>query len=272
MILEAELDLDLLRSILRDEYNLVPKVLDRSTWSHSTVNYYIELESGERYIAKINPLSEERFSSLQKDIYFSNLLKDELPSQHYLRSNSGQYILKLHDRLIRVAEFISGVPPFDMNMDVFEQIIGYLKVIHAFPVSMIEMEIPQILPEVTDNRRFLHGDLTEANVLIADNKIIAVIDFEFASIGPIEWDISKSIVFCWGRMLEVEPQVVFNKALEVYSQEPSRELTKKLCLGHIETRLENNEKNREKYPNQEEWKQENEYYKGMLGRMEQITF
>lgn len=271
MKLEAEIDLDILKSILKEQYNLEPKILDRSTWSHSTVNYYIELADGDRYIAKINPISEERYETLQKDIYFSNLLRDTLPSQHYLESKSGEYILETHERLIRVAHFISGVPPFEMNMEVFGQIIKYLKIIHDFPIERIKTEIPELFPEIRQNRKFLHGDLTEANVLIAENKIIGIIDFEYACIGPVEWDISKSIVFCWGRMLDKEPQVVFNRALDVYGEGFSETLIKNFCLKHIETRIQNNEKNREKYPNQDEWGQENVYYKNMYTRMSKVT-
>ena len=271
MKLEAELKLSKVREILEESYGVTAEILERSFWSHATVGYYIKDSESNEYVLKLNLDSPEKRENLEREIYLCNFFSDRLPTQQYVATKSGEKLLIAEKRLIRLSRYMHGVPPFEMTPEIFGKIVQVLNVIHATPLESIKIDLPHVknmeecpLKENLAKDYFLHGDLTEANVLVADDEIVGVLDFELACVGPIEYDLSRSLVFCWGRMLDEKIEDLIKIIRDKYENGFSERVMLAFCVNHLEKRLEENVKNRPKYPNQNEWRQEHEYIQGML--------
>jgi len=119
----------------------------------------------------------------------------------------------------------------------------------------------------------LHGDLTESNVIVAENKVVGILDWELASIGPAEYDISKAILFCWFRMNDVPLDEkgekhtfqkvpltkVYETALAHYNAQLSVQLLQHFLVLHQKRHAEEILRNKDNYADEKWWNMEREF-------------
>lgn len=240
-----------LSKILCENYAIKPKIVDKSAWGYSSVTYYVEDESGKKYAAKTTIYSDEKKQKLDRDISLSLQLNKLVKTPNYIRDTNGQYLLKTENALIRVSDYIEGTSPFDMNMDIYVQVVELLKEIHRFPVTDLSIDLAEHEPK-SENPKLLHGDLTPSNIIVAFDVIAGVLDFEDSFIGPAEYDLSRSAVFGWFRMKNIPFQEVFDITHERYPG-ADRKLTYEFALQHSKNHLDQVVQNKNKYTDMVFW-------------------
>jgi thiamine kinase-like enzyme len=240
-----------LSKILSVNYGIKPKIVDKSAWGYSSITYYVEDEAGKKYAAKTTIYSDEKKEKLDRDISLSLQLNNFVKTPHYIRDTEGKYLIKDENILVRVSDYIEGTSPFDMNMDIYVQIVELLKDIHRFPVADLSIKLPEYEPK-TENAKLLHGDLTPSNIIVAFDVIVGVLDFEDSFIGPVEYDLSRSAVFSWFRMKDIPFQEVFDVTHEKYSG-ADRKLTFDFAMKHSKNHLDQVVQNKNKYSDMVFW-------------------
>jgi len=149
---------------------------------------------------------------------------------------------------IKINKYINGVPPFEMNLNILKEAVYILKNIHSTLAPGIKLSSPKGLSKY-ENKRFLHGDLTPSNMLVSNNRIIGILDFEHCFIGPIEWDLARCLVFSWFRMPEKTGfEEALNLIVKVYGSDlVNKKLLLKFSIRNAQTYLHNIVKHKEKY-------------------------
>jgi len=254
----------LLERILFEEYGISTDYLEVLGWGFTTTAFYIKFKNN-AYLVRLSNYSKEKLDSINKEIYISNYFNSEIPTSKYLKNKSGEYASIFKDRIFRVSEYIEGISPFDIDMDIFKQMIKILRIIHA-------SEIPNInLPEkLAENKplKFLHGDLTPSNILISYGKIVGILDFEMSLTGPVEWDLAKTTLFGWYRMPGSSFENVLTSALTFYNQiNIDTNLMIKYALEHAEEFLNNIISHKNIYHHKEDWEHDFDFAKGRLSEL-----
>lgn len=234
--------------IAGESYGIVPQVVDKSAWGYSTVAYYVESAEQKKYIVKAALFSDDKLKRAKKDTALSEILRNDFPTPVYFKNSSGEYITVTNNIILRVAKYIEGTAPFDMNLQIFEQVIEYLHRIHSFDLKKINIELPELNVPGKKNV-LLHGDLTASNIIVANNVIVGLMDFEDSLLGPAEYDLARSAVFCWFRFKETPFQTIF----DVAKKELDSKLFLNFCLQHAENHLNQVIKNKSKYDDDVFW-------------------
>ena len=253
-------------------YGLETEILEEkpSSWGYSTSCYYLKAKDGD-YAVSISRHSVKKSALIDKDIYISNLLKSVIPTPAYLQTNNkSNYIVK-NAHIIKINEYINGVPPFEMNLIILKEAVNILKNIHSTLAPGIKLSSPKGLSKY-EKKKFLHGDLTPSNILVSNNKIIGILDFEHCFIGPIEWDLARCLVFSWFRMYEkVTFEETLNLVLEVYGSDlVNKKLLLEFSIKNAQTYLHNIIKHKYKYEDKEWFKIECDFAKEKLKHIKTI--
>lgn len=220
-----------LTQFVKQSYQVDIKYLEVLSWGYHTTAMYLKSSDDKEYLLKLADWSEEKEAGVRKDIELSDLLGDTVPTPRYIKNLNGDYICRFEDKIIRLSHYISGLAPLNMSYDILEQIVDLLKKIHAFSVKNIpanlnmQMDardiVKQAVIQPTELKKpvLLHGDLTPHNVLVSYDKLVAVMDFELATIGPREYDLARTAVFCWNYMPNESFTDVACSVLEKYSND-----------------------------------------------------
>lgn len=244
---------DKLQAILEAEYKITPQILEKSAWGYNTVAYYVQQDAKE-YVAKVTPFTESRSAGCQKDVRLSALFSSVLPTPVYLKNTNGEYLTLSSGLIVRVASYLRGTSPFEMTLPVYRQLLKYLEVLHKIPVTELWSDLKDLnLPVLEDTRIVLHGDLTPSNVIVADNSIVGVLDFEDSLLGPVEYDLARSAVFCWFRMKEAGFKFVFDYTLQEYSGLVDKMKLLNYCVQHAQNHVSQVVNNKEKYDDAVFW-------------------
>lgn len=245
-----------LAACIEENYGIIPVFTNTISWGYQTTAVYIET-SGAKYIAKLTIPSEERISALAKDISVSAILNKALPTPVYLKNKRTNYLTNFQEYVMRMQYFIEGMPPFDMNDDILRQMIEAMKIIHVQDAAGIHLS-KHANPK--NEYKFLHGDLTPSNVLVSYGKLSGILDFDLAALGPVEWDISRTAVFCWFRMQDMSFKEVLRQAVEFYGAKSLREdLLLEYAKTHVNSHAENIFLHKDNYRDLNEWAKEYEF-------------
>jgi Ser/Thr protein kinase RdoA (MazF antagonist) len=260
-----------LTEILKTHYGINPFIIDKSAWGYNSIAYYVQDKNKKQYMAKTTNYSHENEIKAKRDVYFSTSLKGWLPTSTYLKNNEGNYILRIDGKILRVAHYIEGTAPFDMNMEVFEQVIHYLTVIHNIPIDSLDLEIPTLPIDDINNQRFLHGDLTASNIIVGDNKIRGVLDFEESCLGPVEYDLARSAVFCWFRMSKTKFTDVVKAMLDKYKGAVNKGLFMENSVRHAQNHLDKVIEHKGNYTDTVFWNDDYNFSKNALEEIRSST-
>ncbi len=239
-----------LENLIEQNYGIKTDFLDIMGWGYTTTAFYIKTKAKD-YIARVSAFSPEKDKSIKKEVFLSNKLHKVLPTVTYVANKNGSDVTYFDNSILRISEHVQGLLPFSMDFDIFTQAILFLKLIHSQKVAGFPLETYT----TTKNPVFLHGDLTPSNFLVSYGKICGILDFEMAMLGPAEWDLSRTSVFCWFRMDNVRFDKVVAHALAVYNKpDINFKLLFELSKKHLITHLENIEKHKNTYHTLQEWK------------------
>ena len=149
-----------------------------------------------------------------------------------------------------------------MNFDILEQMVKILKKMHPIDIAGVAWRFGIASPPTTDHRNdvLLHGDLTPHNVLVSFGKIVAVMDFELAFVGPLEWDLARTAFFSWNYMKNISFEQVAQFVLEKYANDSiNSDLFYKYVVENAQKHLDSVEKHRNDYDHQEDWDKDNNF-------------
>ena len=258
--------------LLKTSFGLETEYLGKkpSWWGYSTSCYYLKAKNGE-YVVSISKYSPNKAALVKKDIFLSNLIGLSFPTSSHLKTTKNADFIVKNGYIIKINHFISGTPPFDMNMKILKNAVKILKLIHSIQAPGIKIDSPKRL-SIYDNKKFLHGDLTPSNMLVSNNKIVCILDFEHCILGPVEWDLATCLVFSWYRMYEtISFETALKAAINYYgSKEINKSLLLKFSYEISETYLKNIVKNRLKYENKDWWNVEHEFAKKRTGYLKTL--
>lgn len=270
-----------LAEVIENEYGLKCAFTNLTSWGYTTTAYYVETNKG-NLIARLSKNTAGKIEKIEKEVKISNYLRNIIPTTHYIRNLRGCYIIHIKNECdsflknmalientyLRVSKHIEGIPPFDMNFIILEQMVKYLKIIHEQNPNIPEVKLKKYYPN-KKNQKLLHGDLTPSNVLLSYGNITGILDFEEAMIGPVEWDLSRTAVFSWFRMHDLPFKEVLKFVLEKYdNKDVSEKLTKELSKKHLEDRVENLVKNKYIHEDIKFWNEDYEFTKDMLSKID----
>ena len=263
-----------LEDFIFSEYGIKTTYSETMSWGYNTTVFYIQSDRG-NFVAKLTHPTPEKLIKINKEIALSNKLHNELPTSKYLLNKNGKWTCNYKasrnppkadkNIVFRISEYVAGTPPFDMNFDILEQAVGFLKKIHSIKISDV------VIPTYEDKNydTFLHGDLTPSNILISFGKICGIVDFEEAMYGPIEYDLSRLAVFSWFRMKENKFSEILDFITQKYDvsangESVDQKLLKKISLDHAKSHLDNTIMNKEHYENIKDWEHDCDFAQSML--------
>lgn len=227
-----------IRSILTSEYGIVPNILEKSAWGYNTVAYYAQ-EGTDKFVVKVTNNVGQALSRCQKDVRMSALLSGVLPTPVYLQNKRHDYILAMPQAIVRVAKYIDGTAPFRMTLPIYLDMLIHLRKLHEFSLGSNSSLADDLrLAVVEGGRVLLHGDLTPSNVIVFQDKVVGVLDFEDSLIGPIEYDLAKSAVFSWFRTENIAFREVFDFTLASYPADLDKEKLLSYCVAHSQNHLD----------------------------------
>ncbi len=256
-----------LKNRIREAYLLNIKTSELISWGYHTYTIYLETKSGEKLIARISKNTTEKVETLERAIKIENLLNETLPTPKYIKNIANQYITEFEDHTIRLHKHIEGTPPFDMNMEIFEQMIDVLNKIHNFSnktKGLSKLNLPVI---DTSEPVLLHGDLTPSNVIVASNKISGVLDFENVVLGPVEYDLAYMAVFSWFRFKKADFTTLSAMIKKNYYNSINVDELNDYAKLVLTRHLNNIVKHKNDYTNQEYWQNEKDYFEKMYNRL-----
>lgn len=247
---------------LKDLYQIKTQYLEVLAWGYITTSLYIKA-TDQDYIFRLSNYSPQKFKDLEREIFITQNLQKTIKTTEYVKDIHGRFLNVIDDKIIRVSKHIEGLPPFDMNFEIFKDIINMQKRIHQ---QKIDVELPQINVE-KEKLKFLHGDLTPSNVLVSYGKLVAILDFELALFGPVEYDIAKTIVFCWFRDSKKDYLEYLKVGVESYNQANiSLDLINIYAKQHLQTHLNNIISHKENYDVGAGWQSDYDFTNKMLDR------
>ena len=242
-----------------------------SSWGFGTSCYYLKSKNGE-YAIRVSKYTPRKAYLVKKDIFISNYLKQTIPTPTYLKTKRSKNFILKDRHIIKLTQYIHGIPPFDMNLTILKEAATLLKKMHSHQPPDIRLSTPKELKKY-DNKKFLHGDLTPSNMLVANDKIIGILDFEHSIFGPVEWDLAKCAVFSWFRMYENTGfEEVMKVAVEAYDSDTlNTKLLLKFSYKNARDYLRNIIKNKGKYENKDWWTTEYKFAKKMADHLKHLV-
>lgn len=257
----------LLEQALLEEYNISTDYLEVLAWGFTTTAFYIKSKSN-AYLVRLSNYSKEKLEGVNKEITLSNYFNSRIPTSKYLKNKSGGYTNIYEDRILRVSEYIEGIAPFDINTDMFKQMIEVLKIIHSSEIPNVDLPKK---PFENKPLKFLHGDLTPSNILISYGKIVGVLDFEMSLLGPVERDLAKTILFGWYRTPGSTFENVLTSALGFYNQKDvDVALMMKYTFEYAKEFLDNIISHKAIYNHKKDWEHDFDFAKRKLEILKKI--
>lgn len=260
-----------IEDIIVQEYDLEIKFLNLINWGYNTTAFYLETSIG-KLILRLSTYSEEKLQVIQKDILISELLSDVLPIPRFIKSKKGNLICVITDeqgvkRILRLSDHMEGVMPFNPDKEVIHQTATFLKKLHTqVPAEKLTLLKKSSMLEIKENAPavLVHGDLTPSNVLISHNKLVRVVDFENACIGPKEIDLARSSVFFWFRMPNFKFEEVLCMFLDAYNDEVNSDMLYDFSRAFLVEHVENVTNSKEVYESENAWNEDIKFSKQML--------
>lgn len=253
-----------LEEFIKEHYGLDTDYLENTSWGYNTTTFYLKTKQGD-YVARLGGYSTEKEENVRKDIMLTNLLRSHVPTAEYIRTKDGSYFKIFNeDKIVRVTKYIQGTPPFNMTLDVLKEAVSYLKNIHQHPVDNLDLPL-----KPGKHPKLLHGDLTPSNILISFDKIVGIVDFEMAVLGPVEWDLARCAVFGWYRMSDVAIEKALQIVAETYNDPTlDTDLLIEFAVKNAQEHLKNVKSHKEFYDNAKDWEND---LKDAKTKLETIT-
>ncbi|MBP8960700.1 aminoglycoside phosphotransferase family protein [Patescibacteria group bacterium] len=262
-----------IEEIIKENWGIQPKFSDPFSWGYSSTGIYIKDTQEREYVAMLAQNSKEKKQAMEKNIAIANSIKLSVRTPKQLKTKAGKFLIELdkievpsgksvENKLMSLGYFLSGILPFDMNLDIVGQATKVLEEIHQIPAGQINFPLEKI---ECDTPKFLHGDLTPSNMLISYGKVVAVLDFELSLIGPVEYDLARLGVFSWFRMTGVSYGKVLSQITDAYSNNNlSDEMLKEFSYLHCKMHLDNVERHKDIYETSEKYQEERLFAEKMV--------
>ncbi len=275
-----------LEELIQQNWGVNVEFSDPFSWGYTSTSIYIRTQESKEYIAMLAVDSPQKRESIKKNIEITRRLKLAVKTPEYVRTIHGEYLLLIprieiphgqdvENRILTLGKFIPGIPPFDVTNGILQQGIKLLYEIHTCGLDKNE-EIGNLLPKIKGHKQtFLHGDMTPSNLLVHNNKLTGVLDFEMALIGPVEYDISRFVIFSWFRRKEKELKEILEMVSTQYSERAksqlNRELLKTFMLLHVQKHVHNIRRHKNSYKELTKFNRDIEFAEKRLETLKQAN-
>ena len=255
-----------LEKIIEENWGITPQFTNPFSWGYSSTGIYVKDVNQKEYVGMLAENTPSKRAAMEKNFTIASKLNLSVRVPEQLKTKDGKFLLDIprieiksgkdvENKLLSLGNFLSGIPPFDMNEDITLQAVNILREIHQVNPNSLGIRLDTIECE---KPKFLHGDLTPSNILVGYGKIIAVLDFELSLIGPVEYDLARLAVFSWFRIQDSSFIVLLEKVQEEYgtegATETSMELMKEFALLHCQKHLNNVKQHKDVYETEKAYK------------------
>lgn len=264
-IKDLERDHKLIEEVVSNQWNVQTQYLENIFWGYNTSAFYIKAHNNE-YILRTTKNTVSKQKLLKIDLGLSKYLNNVVPTSMYLKTTKNKDFYMDDKRIYKLSKYIQGVPPFDMSLEIFKQAVEMLYKIHQTPPppqKTIKLKIK--------GKTLLHGDLTPSNILISHDKVVGILDFELAFLGPAEYDIARASTLSWFRLQEIPFQEFISTAEKAYEKELDRKLLLRLSKHTAEKHLANIVKYKGNYENEKMWLKDYLFAQKIVERLNKIT-
>jgi len=266
-----------LEQIVEEKFGIDVVYSENFSWGYTSTSTYIKDINDNEFIARISDTTPEKEGVTKKDIEINSKINLSVGTREYIQNKEGQKItyikeekdsqgnILIQNRMLTFYPYLHGMPPFDMTREIFEQAIKILHEVHQVDPQIFNCELSKIEGAQEGKEKFLHGDMTPSNMLVSYGKIEAIVDFEFACVGPVEYDIARCAVFSWFRMKKDQNlRDLLEFAQQTYPEKLGRQLLKKYAIDHTKSHLENIKRHEESYQNKKDYRKEKKFAQKML--------
>jgi tRNA A-37 threonylcarbamoyl transferase component Bud32 len=253
-----------LERIIKASWGIEPKYSEPFSWGYSSTAFYIKDTEEKEYVALLADNAPSKRADVEKNIGIVTHLDLSLNTPRYMKNSEGNYLLDIENitipsgdnvknKIMVFYEFLPGIPPFEMTLDILKQSVGALHEIHQHSYEKFENLLDRI---ESPKQRFLHGDPTPSNLLVSHGKLVSIVDFEMALLGPIEYDLARLAVFSWFRSDKHGFREIADTVIREYPGAVDGEMTESFALVHADMHLSNVKSHGEIHESPEEFKKE----------------
>ncbi len=248
-----------IEEVVEKNYDVQPQYVEILTWGYTAVAYFIRAVNGQKYLAKVTDYSPEKEKRLLKAVCLSAFLDSVITTTRCFKNLSGQHLTVFEDvlgsnKILKLSTYIDGAQALEMDWNILDTAIKNLKIIHTLPTDNLSCDLPK-LESPKSEYKLLHGDLTPQNILVYYGKVTGILDFEEMLLGPVEYDLARTAVFCWFRMADIKFAEVLKHIMNSYeksgetdgSSRLDKELFWQYSKEHAQKHLHNVEGARAKY-------------------------
>lgn len=258
---------------LLENYKITSKFTTVLSWGNNTTAYYVKSTAGE-VVARVTANTPATRETCTKDVMLSQLLSGHLPTSDFLPNKHATYLTEFEDTLgkkciLRVSKFVPGLNPFEMNYDIYMQSLTLLHKLHQLTVAL---ELPNVGVPNNDTR-LLHGDLTPSNILVSYGKVCAILDFERACKGPVEYDFAFTMVFSWLRMPTTPFNEIFDKTLKLcdIQKAENKDLLYYYAKKHLQEFTDNIKASKNSYTKLARWQEDLRFAQQQLTKLTELA-
>jgi len=268
-----------LEQIVENQFGVDVAYSEDFSWGYTSTSTYIKDVNDTEFIARISSTASEKEIVTKKDIEINSKINLSVGTRKYIPNKEGQKItyikeekdsvgnILMHDKMLTFYPYLHGMPPFDMTKEIFVQAIKILHEIHQVDPKIFNCELLEIKSAEDKKIKFLHGDATPSNMLVSYDKIEAIVDFELACVGPVEYDIARCAVFSWFRMKKNQNfRYLVELAQESYPEKLDMGMLEKYAIDHGKSHLENTKCHKKLYENKNKYREDVRFAHKMLKR------
>ena len=216
-------------------------------YSHWNLSYKIITSKG-KFILKILTMQKEKI--LKKELKILSLLKNKIPTRSFIKSKSGKDYLIIKSYPVLILEFVEGIilkNGSKASLNILKQLGRYLALIHQTNYNMsgttnVLKQISEIMKKINKNsleyeslykcmsiikrrgfdkqqfpKGVIHMDIHTENMIVKNDKIVVILDFEDANINYFIYDIGLVLLdtcFVKNKILSEKRMKAFLKSYE----------------------------------------------------------
>ncbi|MBD3366503.1 phosphotransferase [candidate division WWE3 bacterium] len=292
-----------LEQILKEKYSIETKFSENFSWGYTSTSTYIKDTKDQEFVARISANTPLKEAATFKDLAITQQIADKIATRTYIPNNKGNHLTYIdqerdsqgntliENAILTCYPYIHGTPPFKMTEDIITQAVDRLKMIHKLDPTPIQKaletysleealtadlgKIAAVVEGVEgadsaeiNKVAFLHGDMTPSNILVSYEKIVAVVDFELAVVGPVEWDLARLAVFSWFRLPEnYDFGTVLDLIEKTYKEDLKRDFLEAFSLEHAKSHAENIESHKDLHKSKRDYRAQLKFAKKKLKQL-----
>ena len=258
-----------IENFITKTYNLDVKFSNVFSWGYNSASIYILDKNDNAYVARVREYNKTVKEKLNKEIFFADYFKTLFRTPSFVKTSKGEYITYFKGHSILIHKHISGVAPFDMDLEILGKACEIAYRVHQLKIP--DYPLQKYSTKASYKPKLLHGDITPYNLLTENNDLVALLDYEEIMIGPLERDLARLVLISWFKLAETSDILIstcVNVAVKSYPGQVNEAMLIQIIHEQLNERINNIKKHKKNYKSALAYKQEMAYVEQFLARMD----